>query len=62
MLIAKFNRDKGFGFPITLDAAGKLPEEVEKEMIAAKAAEYGLLPDESEQVNSIRKLRDRWAD
>jgi len=61
MLISKFNRDKGFGFPVTLDAIEKLPEEVEKAMIIAKAADYGLLADESEPVKSIKELRNRWA-
>lgn len=60
MFIAKFNRDKGFGFPMTLDDTHRLPEEVEKAMIIAKAEELGLLQDESERVTDIRALRKRW--
>ncbi|GAB2027394.1 type II toxin-antitoxin system RelB/DinJ family antitoxin [Lactovum odontotermitis] len=60
MFIAKFNRDKGFDFPITLDTVPKIPEEVERAMIIAKAEELGLIADESEKVTDIRALRKRW--
>ncbi|MDR1013067.1 MAG: type II toxin-antitoxin system RelB/DinJ family antitoxin [Lactobacillales bacterium] len=60
MFIAKFNRDKGFDFPVTLANVEKIPEEVEKAMIIAKAEEYGLIPDESETVTDLSSLRQRW--
>lgn len=50
MFIAKFIRDKGINFPVTLNDEVRLPEEVEKAMIIATAEEYGLLPDTSETV------------
>jgi DNA-damage-inducible protein J len=61
MFIAKFNRDKGFDFPITLDNASKLPEEVEKAMIIAKAEEFGIINDTSEKVTDFKSLRDKWS-
>jgi DNA-damage-inducible protein J len=45
MFIAKFNRDKGFGYPITLSNVAEIPEEVEKAMLIAKAEEYGFLTE-----------------
>ncbi|MCI1664541.1 type II toxin-antitoxin system RelB/DinJ family antitoxin [Bifidobacterium crudilactis] len=60
MFIAKFIRDKGINFPVTLNDEVRLPEEVEKAMIIAKAEEYGLLPDTSETVSDISSLRSRW--
>jgi antitoxin component of RelBE/YafQ-DinJ toxin-antitoxin module len=60
MFIAKFNRDKGFDYPMTLDKVSKLPEEVEKAMIIAKAAEFGLLLDESQTITDMSILRKRW--
>ncbi|MDR3190495.1 MAG: type II toxin-antitoxin system RelB/DinJ family antitoxin [Lactobacillaceae bacterium] len=60
MFIAKFNRDKGFDYPVTLDNINKLPEEVEKAMIIAKAEEYGILIDQSETVDDISELKKRW--
>jgi DNA-damage-inducible protein J len=62
MFIAKFNRDKGFDFKVTLDDVQKLPEKVEKAMITAKAAEFGLLPDGAETVTNLSDLHHRWTE
>lgn len=65
VMISQFNHDKGFKYPITrktsLDNVEKLPEEVEKAMLLAKAEEYGLIKDTSEDVESVADLRKRWS-
>lgn len=64
VMISQFNHDKGFSYPInrkdSLDDIHKLPHEVEKAMLIAKAEEYGLIDDTSEDVKSIDDLRKRW--
>jgi DNA-damage-inducible protein J len=66
MMIAQFNYDKGFRFPInrrdSLDKVEKLPKEVEKALLVAKAEELGLIKDTSETVENIDDLRKRWGD
>jgi len=65
MFIAKFNLDKGFSYPITSqreDEIVRLPPEIEKAMVIAKAEELGLLDDSSEPVHDIQELRKRWTD
>lgn len=63
VMISQFNHDKGFKYPITrkasLDEVKELPEEVEKAMLIAKAEEYGLIKDTSEDVTSVADLRKR---
>ena len=64
MMISQFNHDKGFRYPVnrmdSLDKVDKLPAEVEKAMVLAKAEEYGLVKDTSEDVKNIDDLRQRW--
>jgi len=63
MFIAKFNRDKGFSYPVTAKKSietRKLPEEVEKALVIAKIEELGLLEDTSEKVTNVQNLRNRW--
>lgn len=63
MMIAQFNHDKGFRFPInrkdSIDKVDHLPAEVEKAMVLAKAEEYGLVEDTSKNVDSVDDLRKR---
>lgn len=60
MFITKFNRDKGFSYPVNAKDTPPLPEAVEKAMLIAKAEELGLLADTSEQVTDFQALRQRW--
>ncbi|MFD1549973.1 type II toxin-antitoxin system Phd/YefM family antitoxin [Levilactobacillus fuyuanensis] len=56
-------RDKGFSYPVTAKESietRKLPEEVEKAIVVAKAEELGLLEDTSEKVTTIQNLRNCW--
>lgn len=65
IFIAKFNLDKGFSYPITSQRADeivRLPPEIEKAMVIAKAEELGLLDESSEPVHDIQELRKKWTD
>ncbi|BDR57137.1 hypothetical protein [Xylocopilactobacillus apis] len=55
MMITQFNNS----YPINRDVM-VLPYEIEKSMLIAKAEEFGLIEDSSEEIDDINTLKHRW--
>ncbi|BDR57673.1 hypothetical protein [Xylocopilactobacillus apicola] len=62
LMIDQFNRSCRIKRKDSLDDFSTLPREVEEAMLIAKAEEFGLIKDTSEEVHNIESLRRRWLD